>query len=149
MPRTGSSITHPRLVDVLTEWRRRGLPDTCTIHEPSSAAPTINATTKVLTPAAATKIYDGATLLSAAPAADRQVVAGDEVTVVRRYYASIDAAALTDTVPPGAIYTLTASDSTGLVGRAFTVVDVIYDSISTRQLLVLQDQMPAENGQGT
>lgn len=138
MPLPGSSIVNPKLHEHLTGWRRRGLPDTCTITRPSTAVATVDPETLVRTPASPTVIYDGGCTAQPAPYGDRVVITGDTQVVIRKYVVSIDADAASIDVDD--VVVLTTTEDPLLLGRPLVVVDVTGDTFQSRRLIICEDR---------
>ena len=103
--------------------------DACTISRPTT--PTLNRSTSVLTPGAATTLYSGACRLKA-QRVPRNEEAGERLTVVARYEVALPFASLAaDDLDVGDTVTITASGDTRLVGQLFRVLAVDFGSTAT------------------
>ena len=103
--------------------------DACTITRPGSS--TLNRSTSVLTPGAATTLYSGPCRLKP-QRIPRNEEAGERLTVVARYEVALPFASLaTDDLQVGDTVTITASGDTRLVGQPFSVLAVDFGSTAT------------------
>ena len=103
--------------------------DACTITRPGT--PTLNRSTSVLTPGAATTLYSGPCRLKP-QRIPRNEEAGERLTVVARYELALPFASLaTDSLQVGDTVTITASGDTRLVDERFSVLAVDFGSTAT------------------
>lgn len=111
--------------------------DACTITRPGT--PTLNRTTSVLTPGAATTLYSGPCRVKP-QRVPRNEQAAERLTVVARYEVALpfDAVATAE-LRVGDMVTITASGDTRLVGQAFPVMAVDFGSHSTAWRLTAED----------
>lgn len=111
--------------------------DACTITRPGAA--TLNRTTSVLTPGAATSLYAGPCRVKP-QRVPRTQQAGERLEVVARYELALPFAA----VPPrelqvGDQVTITASGDQRLVGQRMAVMAIDFGSTATAWRITIQD----------
>lgn len=115
---------------------QRIMVDACTISRPG--IPTLNRSTSVNTPGAATLLYSGACRLKA-QRIPRNQQAGERLTVVARYELALPFASLAvDDLVVSDEVVITASGDTRLVNQPFTVLAVDFGSTVTAWRIMVE-----------
>jgi hypothetical protein len=143
MPRPGTPVIHPSMLDTVTGWAARGRIDECVITREGPAV--WDPDTNVDTAATAT-VYEGSILIQdVRPSSEsRSQPFGDQPVVTSSYFASIDAAAADIHVED--IVTVTASADPDLLGRTLRVTEVRLDSFHVRRRLLLEETTTPTGG---
>lgn len=124
MPRPGSHVIHPRVLDAPRRISEAGMTDTCEVRQPDVVGALDPATGEQTTTPGAL-VYSGACRVHPVPLNERQVIVGEEVVVLSRYYLRLPAE--TSGINVDQVVTITAVDAdrstSNLVGRRWRVVD--------------------------
>lgn len=139
MPRPGTPLIHPKLLERLRPVDEEAQVDECLITRAATKA-TFDAATGTRTAGTTTTVFEGPTRCSGRPQSlsERVVDVGDEGVTVRAYTAVIPYDA--PEVKINDRYTLTVGTDPRLVGRPLRVVDVIAGSFTTGRLLTVVDE---------
>lgn len=140
MPRPGTKLIHPDLLDTVRPTIELGMTGTCRITTPGVGG-TIDPVTKVFTPNEGTDIYTGECWTQPQNrSAEQRTVFAEDVETTSRYTAAIPIGAPVPSI--GDRFQVLTSSDDELAGRVLWIADVSFDDFGTRRPLSLVDRQP-------
>lgn len=138
MPRPGTPVVHPRMLDSLRTVAQGAQSGTCQLLRPSDAPPALNPSTLAYEPGPPVVLWSGPCRVQPQSRSGAQVVdaAGEQVTL-SGYQVTVPISA--GQVVVDDLVLITASADPQLVGRTLRVTDVSYGDLQAERHLDCED----------